>query len=175
GTEYETQTIKNLSKMVSEAQKYDLPVLAVTAVGLNLDNLKEDPKYLSLACRMAAEHGAHIVKTYYCTNGFEEVTGGCPVPVVMAGGKKVDDEIKALQQAYNAISKRAIGVDMGRNIFQSDNSLKIIKALRKIIHKGFTPEQAYWQTPEGPYTKLDKKGKVSETVDDKTAEESIPL
>ncbi len=175
GTEYETKTMKNLSKMVSEAEKYGLPVLAVTAVGLSLDNLKEDPKYLSLACRMAAEHGAHVVKTYYCTDGFEEVTGGCPVPVVMAGGKKVDEEIKALEQAYNAINKGAIGVDMGRNIFQSPNSLKMIKALKKIIHKGFTPEQAYWQTPEGPYTKLDKKEKVSETVDDKTAEESIPL
>lgn len=142
GTEYETQTIKNLSKMVSEAEKYGMPVLAVTAVGMNLDELKENAEYLSLACRMAAEHGAHIVKTYYCTNGFEEVTGGCPVPVVMAGGKKVDEEIKALQQAYNAISKGAIGVDMGRNIFQSKNPLRMIKSLRKIIHEGCTPENS---------------------------------
>lgn len=142
GTEYETQTMKNLSQMVSEAEKYGMPVLAVTAVGRNLNDLKEDATYLGLACRMAAEHGAHMVKTYYCENGFEEVTGGCPVPVVMAGGK-AGDPLGALEQTYNAIKKGAIGVDMGRNIFQAKHPKAMIKAIRSIVHKGYKPKKAY--------------------------------
>lgn len=133
GTEYETQTMKNLSRMVSEAEKYGMPVLAVTAVGTKLDTLKEDSRYLSLACRMAAEHGAHIVKTYYCEKGFEEVIGRCLVPVVMAGGKAGQPHA-ALEQAYNAVKKGAIGVDMGRNIFQYKDPEKMIVAVRAIVH-----------------------------------------
>lgn len=142
GTEYETQTMKNLSKMVSEAEKYGLPVLAVTAVGRSLNELKENSQYLGLACRMAAEHGAHMVKTYYCEEGFEEVTGGCPVPIVMAGGK-AGDPLGALKQTYDAINKGAIGVDMGRNIFQAENPEAMIKAVRDIVHEGYTAKKAY--------------------------------
>lgn len=142
GTEYETQTMKNLSRMVSEAERYGMPVLAVTAVGRSLDSLKEDSKYLSLACRMAAEHGAHFVKTYYCQNGFEEVTGSCPVPVVMAGGK-AGEPLAALEQTYLAIKKGAVGVDMGRNIFQADNPKLMIKAVRAVVHKGYSHGEAF--------------------------------
>ncbi|MFH1637697.1 MAG: 3-hydroxy-5-phosphonooxypentane-2,4-dione thiolase [Candidatus Woesearchaeota archaeon] len=143
GTEYETQTMRNLSAMVNEAKKYGLPVLAVTAVGRKLDELKDDPKYLGLACRMSAEHGADIVKTYYCTNGFEEVTGGCFVPVVMAGGKAGDGPMAALEQAHNAVSKGAIGVDMGRNIFQSENPIGMIKAVKSVVHGRLSPTEAH--------------------------------
>jgi len=148
GTKYETQTMKNLSKMVSEAEKYGMPVLAVTAVGTELDNLrekenqKEFKRYLKLACRMASEHGAHIVKTYYCEKGFEEVTESCLTPVVMAGGKS-GNPLAALKETYQAIKKGAIGVDMGRNIFQAQNPAKMITAIRSIIHKDSKPKEAY--------------------------------
>lgn len=147
-TEYETQTMKNLSRMVSEAEKYGLPVLAVTAVGASLDNLRkkenqeEFKRYLKLACRIAAEHGAHIVKTYYCEQGFEEVTKGCLVPIVMAGGK-AGKPLATLEQAYNAVKKGAIGVDMGRNIFQAENPKAMIKAVRSIIHEGWNHREAF--------------------------------
>jgi len=151
GTEYETKTMKNLSKMVSEAEKYGMPVLAVTAVGTELDSLKaqktEEDKdkfrqYLTLACRMASEHGAHIVKTYYCKEGFEEVTGNCLVPVVMAGGKAGDGTLSALEETYQAIQKGAVGVDMGRNIFQAENPQAMIESVKRVIHKGYDPNNA---------------------------------
>jgi len=144
GTEHEAQTMQNLSKTVIEAEKYNIPVLAVTAVGRNLDELKEDSRYLSLACRMASEYGANIVKTYYCSKGFEDVTGGCLSPVVMAGGKS-GDPLGALEQAYNAVKKGAIGVDMGRNIFQAKNPDEMIMAVESIIHGSMTHKQAYEQ------------------------------
>jgi len=158
--------------MVSEAEKYGMPVLAVTAVGRSLDTLKEDPKYLGLACRMAAEHGAHVVKTYYCQNGFEEVTSGCPVPVVMAGGKDTPDKLAMLQQVYNAVSKGAVGVDMGRNIFQSDDPVNTIKAVRKIIHNKCTVAQAYAMIPPKDVVpaglpKLGEPGTQSSVQDEK--------
>lgn len=152
GSEYETQTMKNLSDMVGKAEKYGLPVLAVTAVGADLDKLKaqetkEDRKnfrqYLALSCRMAAEWGAHIVKTYYCEDGFEEVTGSCLVPIVMAGGKSKGGSLAALEQTYNATKKGAIGVDMGRNIFQAENPKAMIKAIRSVVHEGYKPKKAY--------------------------------
>ena len=107
-----------------------------------INDLKENSQYLSLACRMAAEHGAHVVKTYYCEKGFEEVTGGCTVPVVMAGGK-AGDPLGALKQTYKAIQKGAIGVDMGRNIFQAENPIAMIKAVRSIVHEGYRPNKAH--------------------------------
>jgi len=138
GSKYEYQTIVNLGKLVSEAEKYGIPVLAVTAVGKELG---KDARYLSLACRMASEQGAHIVKTYYCDN-FEKVVESCPVPIIVAGGKKIPER-DALQLTYNSIKAGAVGVDMGRNIWQSEHPVAMIKAVRSIVHGNSTVEQAF--------------------------------
>ncbi len=138
GSKYEYQTIVNLGKLVNEAEKYGIPVLAVTAVGKELG---KDARYLSLACRIAAEQGAHIVKTYYCDN-FEKVVESCPVPIIVAGGKKIPER-DALQLTYNAIKAGAVGLDMGRNIWQSEHPVAMIKAARSIIHGNSNVEQAY--------------------------------
>ena len=115
-----------------------MPVLGITAVG---KDMVRDERYLGLACRIVAEMGAHIVKTYYC-EGFKKVVEGCPVPIVIAGGKKIDEK-EALQMAHNAIKDGAIGVDMGRNIFQSENPVGMIKAVRAIVHENASVEKAY--------------------------------
>ena len=138
GSKYEHQTIVNLGKLVSKAEKYGIPVLAVTAVGKELG---KDARYLSLACRIAAEQGAHIVKTYYCEN-FEKVVQSCPVPIIVAGGKKIPER-DALQLTYNSIKGGAVGVDMGRNIWQSEHPVEMIKAVRTIVHGNSTVDQAY--------------------------------
>jgi len=138
GGKYEHQTLKNLATLVSECEEYGIPVLAVTAVG---KEMARDAKYLSLACRIAAELGAHMVKTYYCED-FEKVVKTCPVPVVIAGGKKVPEK-EALELAYNAIKAGAAGVDMGRNIFQSSYPVGMIKAVRSIVHENVSVEKAY--------------------------------
>ena len=138
GSKYEHQTIVNLGRLVNEAEEYGIPVLAVTAVGKDMG---KDARYLSLACRIAAEQGAHIVKTYYCEN-FEKVVESCPVPIIIAGGKKLPEK-DALELTYNAIKHGAIGVDMGRNIWQSDNPVPMIKAVRSIVHGNNSVEQAY--------------------------------
>jgi len=138
GADYERQTLLGLSELVNLGEKYGIPVLAVTAVG---KDMARDSRYLALATRIAAELGAHIVKTYYCDE-FPKVTGTCPVPVVIAGGKKTT-EAEALELAYNAISNGAVGVDMGRNIFQSDSPLGMIKAVKAIVHKKATPADAF--------------------------------
>ncbi len=138
GSKYEHQTIVNLGKLVSKAEKYGIPVLAVTAVGKELG---KDARYLSLACRIAAEQGAHIVKTYYCEN-FEKVVQSCPVPIIVAGGKKIPER-DALQLTYNSIKGGAVGVDMGRNIWQSEHLVAMIKAVRSIVHGNSNVEQAY--------------------------------
>ena len=138
GSKYEYQTIVNLGKLVSEAEKYGLPVLAVTAVGKELG---KDARYLSLACRVAAEQGAHIVKTYYCDN-FEKVVQSCPVPIIVAGGKKIPER-DALQLTYNAIKGGAVGVDMGRNIWQSEHPVSMIRAVRAIVHNNQNVDQAF--------------------------------
>ena len=130
GSKYEKQTIVNLGKLVSEAEEFGIPVLAVTAVGKEIG--QKDARYLSLACRIAAEQGAHIVKTYYCDN-FEKVVESCPVPIIIAGGKKIPER-DALELAYNSIKSGAVGVDMGRNIWQSDNPVPMIRAVRSIVH-----------------------------------------
>jgi putative autoinducer-2 (AI-2) aldolase len=119
-------------------ERYGIPVLAVTAVGREMTR---DARYLALACRIAAELGAHLVKTYYC-EGFQEVVGGCPVPVVIAGGKKLPER-DALQLAYDAVHAGAVGVDMGRNIFQSDSPVAMIRAVRSIVHEDATVDKAY--------------------------------
>ena len=138
GSKYEYQTIVNLGKLVGEAEKYGIPVLAVTAVGKELG---KDARYLSLACRVAAEQGAHIVKTYYCDN-FEKVVESCPVPIIVAGGKKIPER-DALQLTYNSIKAGAVGVDMGRNIWQSEHPVAMIQAARSIIHGNSNVDQAY--------------------------------
>jgi putative autoinducer-2 (AI-2) aldolase len=138
GAKNEERTISNLGKLVNEAERYGMPVLAVTAVGREMGR---DARYLGLACRMAAEIGAHFVKTYYCED-FYKVVEGCPVPVVMAGGKKISER-DALQMTANAIKEGASGVDMGRNIFQSENPVGMIKAIRAIVHKGASVDDAF--------------------------------
>ena len=138
GSKYEHQTLVNLAKLVDEGEKYGIPILAVTAVG---KEMSRDARYLGLACRVAAEQGAHIVKTYYCDN-FEEVADGCPVPTIIAGGKKLP-EPEALKLAYDSVSHGAAGVDMGRNIWQSDYPVAMIKSVRAIVHKNVDPKEAY--------------------------------
>jgi 3-hydroxy-5-phosphonooxypentane-2,4-dione thiolase len=139
GGEYETQSVHNLTRLVDLGNRYGLAVLGVTAVG---KSMTRDAKYLRLACRICAELGAHFVKTYYVAEGFETVTASCPVPVVMAGGKKLP-ELEALTMAYRAVEEGAAGVDMGRNIFQSDAPVAMIQTVRKVVHEHLTPEQAY--------------------------------
>lgn len=139
GSRHERQTLLALSQLVDEGERYGMPVLAVTAVGKELG--KKDARYLALACRIAAEIGAHMVKTYYC-EGFEKVVEGCPVPIVVAGGTKIPEK-DALELTYNAVKAGAAGVDMGRNIWQSDNPIPMIKAVRKIVHENATAKEAY--------------------------------
>ena len=140
GSKYEFQTLKNLSKLVNEGEKYGIPVLAVTAVG---KEMARDSRYLALACRIAAELGAHVVKTYHCPD-FNKVVEGCPVPVIIAGGKKLAER-EALQLTFDALEDGASGVDMGRNIWQSDNPVAMIKAVRAIVHENSTVKEAYDQ------------------------------
>jgi len=140
GTEHERQTLLSLSNLVNEGEEYGIPVLAVTAVGKELE--RREARYLALCSRIAAELGARIVKTYYCEN-FEKVTGGCPVPVVVAGGPKLNTELDALQLTYDALQNGAVGVDMGRNIWQSDYPIPMIRAIRAIVHENATVKEAY--------------------------------
>ncbi len=138
GGEGERQTLLALGELVNQGNKYGIPVLAVTAVGREM---ARDARYLGLACRIAAEIGSHFVKTYYCDD-FEKVVEGCPVPIVIAGGKKTPER-EALQMAHDAVSKGASGVDMGRNIFQSDCPVGMIKAVRAVVHKKASVEEGY--------------------------------
>ncbi|MCL6472251.1 MAG: 3-hydroxy-5-phosphonooxypentane-2,4-dione thiolase [Firmicutes bacterium] len=138
GAPNEDRTISNLGRLVNEAERYGMPVLAITAVGRDM---ARDARYLALACRIAAEIGAHFVKTYYCEE-FYKVVESCPVPIVMAGGKKMPER-DALQMTFNAISEGASGVDMGRNIFQSDSPIGMMKAIRAIVHNGTSVDEAF--------------------------------
>jgi putative autoinducer-2 (AI-2) aldolase len=138
GAPHEKQTLTNLATLCDKGQKYGIPVLAVTAVG---KEMVRDARYLGLASRIAAELGAQLVKTYYC-EGFEKVVNGCPVPIVIAGGKKIEEH-EALKLAYNAVSDGAVGVDMGRNIFQSRWPVPMIRAVRSIVHDGKTAAEAW--------------------------------
>ena len=139
GGEYEKESIINMTKMVDLGNRYGIPVLAVTAVG---KDMARDARYFRLATRICAELGAHYVKSYYIDEGFETVTASCPVPIVMAGGKKIP-ELDALAMAYNAIQQGAAGVDMGRNIFQADEPIAMLQAIRAVVHDNETPEKAY--------------------------------
>lgn len=139
GSENESQTIENLIQLVDLGTQYSIPILGVTAVGRQLTR---DARYLGLATRIIAEIGANFVKSYFCEEGFEKVVAGCPVPIVIAGGKKVP-EAEALEFAYRAIDQGAAGVDMGRNVFQSENPAAMIQAVGKVVHEGAKPSEAY--------------------------------
>jgi len=139
GGEHETQSIENMTRLVDLGTRYGVPTLAVTAVG---KNMVRDARYFRLATRICAELGAHYVKTYYVEEGFETVTSCCPVPIVIAGGRKLP-ELDALRMAANAIQRGAAGVDMGRNIFQSEAPAAMIQAVRAVVHGNETPEHAF--------------------------------
>jgi putative autoinducer-2 (AI-2) aldolase len=139
GSKFEALTIRNLTSIIDSGSRYGIPILGVTAVG---KELVRDARYLSLASRICAENGAHVVKTYFCETEFDKVTASCPVPIVIAGGKKLP-ELDALKMAYQAIDQGAAGVDMGRNVFQADCPTAMIRAVRAVVHDGETPEKAY--------------------------------
>lgn len=139
GGEYEKQSIINMTRMVDIGNRYGIPTLAVTAVG---KDMARDAKYFQLACRICAELGAHYIKSYYVEKDFDTVTSSCPVPIVMAGGKKIP-EFDALTMAYNAVQQGAAGVDMGRNIFQSEAPVAMIKAVNAVVHENATPKDAF--------------------------------
>jgi putative autoinducer-2 (AI-2) aldolase len=139
GAPYERDTILAFSEIIDKAQAYGIPTLCVTAVGREM---ARDARYMRLASRLGAELGADIIKTYYVEDDFESVVESCPVPVVIAGGKKIPEK-DALQMAHNAISAGAIGVDMGRNIFQSDSPVAMVQAVRKVVHEGASVNDAY--------------------------------
>jgi putative autoinducer-2 (AI-2) aldolase len=140
GTKYENKSLSNLSKLVDECEEYGVPVMAVCAVGKELE--KREARYLALAARIAAEIGARVVKTYYCKENFEKVVDGCPVPIVIAGGPKTETQKEVFDFVYDGIHKGAIGVNLGRNIWQTENPVAAIRAIQSIIHKGFTPQEA---------------------------------
>jgi putative autoinducer-2 (AI-2) aldolase len=139
GGEHETKSIHNMTRLVDLGNRHGIATLAVTAVG---KDMARDAQYMRLATRICAELGATYVKTYYTDEEFETVTASCPVPIVIAGGKKLP-EPEALELAYNAVQQGAAGVDMGRNIFQSENPSAMIQAVRKVVHEGFTPSEAF--------------------------------
>jgi putative autoinducer-2 (AI-2) aldolase len=139
GGEHETQSVHNMTRLVDAGQRYGIPVLAVTAVG---KELTRDARFLRLATRICAELGAHFVKTYYCAEDFDTVAASCPVPLVMAGGKKLP-ELDALTMAYRAIEEGAAGVDMGRNIFQSDQPEAMLRAVAAVVHESMKPGEAH--------------------------------
>lgn len=141
GTKHENQTLINLGRLADEGHDVGMPVVAVTAVGRELED-KRNAKYLALCSRIAAEIGASIVKTYYCAEDFDKVTAGCPVPVVIAGGKQLDTELDCFEMTYNAINQGAAGVDMGRNIWKNGNPVAMIKCVRAIVHDNITPQDA---------------------------------
>ena len=139
GSDNEHATLMNLAEMVNDCERYGIPVMAVTAVGKELE--KRDARYLALACRIAAELGARVVKTYWCEE-FEKVTESCPVPVVIAGGPVTDSEIEVFRFVHDGIQRGAVGVNLGRNVWQNDHPIAMAKALRAVVHDSLSPEDA---------------------------------
>jgi 3-hydroxy-5-phosphonooxypentane-2,4-dione thiolase len=139
GGEHERQTLKNLTDLIDQASRYGIAVMGVTAVGRAM---ARTPQYFRLATRIMAELGCHMVKCYYTDTEFETVTSCCPVPIVIAGGKKLP-ELDALKMSYNALEQGASGVDMGRNIFQADNPVAMVQAVQALVHNGLNPDQAF--------------------------------
>lgn len=140
GSDYERQTLMNLSKLVNECENYGIPVMAVTAVGREME--KRQARYLALCCRIAAELGARIVKTYWCEEDFDKVVKGCPVPVVIAGGPKCASEQEVFEFVYDGMQKGAIGINLGRNVWQGEHPVAIARALHSIVHKNATVKEA---------------------------------
>ena len=140
GTKYENKSLSNLAKLVDECEDYGIPVMAVTAVGKELE--KREARYLALVARISAELGARVVKTYYCKDKFEKVVDGCPVPVVIAGGPKAETQQEVFDFVYDGIQKGAIGVNLGRNIWQTEHPVAAIRAIRAIIHEKHTAKEA---------------------------------
>ncbi|MHC4114034.1 MAG: 3-hydroxy-5-phosphonooxypentane-2,4-dione thiolase [Planctomycetota bacterium] len=139
GGEFESRSVHNMTRLVDMGMRYGIPTMAVTAVG---KQMTRDARYFRLACRICAELGAQIIKTYYVPEGFETVTASCPVPIVMAGGKKIP-EPQALEMAYKAVQQGAAGVDMGRNIFQSAHPIAMLQAVSGVIHENLKPKEAF--------------------------------
>lgn len=140
GSDYERETLKNLAAMVNECERYGIPVMAVTAVGKEME--KREPRYLALCCRIAAELGAKVVKTYWVDKDFDKVVSGCPVPVIIAGGPKCKDENEVFAFVYDGIQNGAVGINLGRNIWQSPNPVAVAKALRAIVHNNASVQEA---------------------------------
>jgi 3-hydroxy-5-phosphonooxypentane-2,4-dione thiolase len=155
GGEFETRSVHNMTRLVDMGLRYGIPTMAVTAVG---KDMQRDAQYFRLACRICAELGAQFVKTYYVPKDFGTVTASCPVPIVMAGGKKLP-ELDALTMAYNAIQEGAGGVDMGRNIFQSEDPKGMLLAINKVVHENTKPKDAFefWQEHKNKHNKKSKK------------------
>jgi putative autoinducer-2 (AI-2) aldolase len=141
GTDYERQTLMNLAQLVNDCEDYGIPVMAVTAVGKEVG--QKDARYLALACRIAAELGARVVKTYWCEKDFDKVVEGCPVPVVMAGGPKCETELQVFEFVYDGMQKGAIGINLGRNVWQNPNPIGVAKALWAVVHEKATPKEAH--------------------------------
>jgi putative autoinducer-2 (AI-2) aldolase len=141
GTDYERQTLLNLANLVNDCEQYGIPVMAVTAVGKEVG--QKDARYLALACRIAAELGAKVVKTYWCEKDFDKVVEGCPVPVVMAGGPKCETELEVFEFVYDGMQKGAIGINLGRNVWQNPHPVAVAKALRAVVHEKATPKEAH--------------------------------
>ena len=139
GSDYEHESLMNLADLINNCEDFGIPVMAVTAVGKELE--KQEARYLSLSCRIAAELGARVVKTYWCKN-FEKVVEGCPVPVVMAGGPKCETELEVMAFVHDGMKRGAVGVNLGRNIWQSPQPVPMIRALRAIIHEQASVKQA---------------------------------
>jgi putative autoinducer-2 (AI-2) aldolase len=140
GSDYEHDSLLNLANLVNECEEYGIPVMAVTAVGKELE--KREARYLALCCRIAAELGVRVVKTYWCEN-FDKVTNGCPVPVVMAGGPRCETELEVLEFVYDGMQRGAIGVNLGRNVWQNDHPVAMARALRAIIHENAAVREAH--------------------------------
>ncbi len=140
GSKYENKSLTNLSKLVDECEEYGVPVMAVTAVGKELE--KREARYLALACRISAEIGARVVKTYYCKEHFDKVVNGCPVPVVIAGGPKTETQREVFDFVYDGMQQGAVGVNLGRNIWQTEHPVAAIKSIRAVIHDNYTPKEA---------------------------------
>ena len=140
GSDYEKESLENLAFLVNECEDYGIPVMAVTAVGKELE--KRTARFLALSCRIAAELGARIVKTYYAAEDFDKVVNGCPVPVVIAGGPKCETELEVFEFVYDGIQKGAIGVNLGRNVWQSEHPVASIRAIRAVVHENHTPKEA---------------------------------
>jgi putative autoinducer-2 (AI-2) aldolase len=140
GSKHEHQTLINFARLVDQCEDYGIPVMAVTAVGRELK--KRTARYLGLCCRIAAELGARVVKTYYCEEDFAKVVNGCPVPVVIAGGPKVDTTLEVFEFVHDGIQQGAIGVNLGRNVWQHEYPVAMIRAIRGIIHENLTAKEA---------------------------------